>query len=169
MVPPCAATIDRAIVRPIPRPCDFVVTKGVKSVPIVRGQTWTRVANGDFDVGARDFACYRELPPGRRYRRHRIHGVHDQIYEHLLQEHLIAVDNAGTRQIYVHRDLPRSHVVGDKSKAFRHGRVQIDRLLLQLVTPEHRPVALDDLRRADALGLDIGEDLSDGVRRRTSR
>ena len=33
MVPPCASTIDRTIVRPIPRPCAFVVTKGVNSVP----------------------------------------------------------------------------------------------------------------------------------------
>ena len=33
-----------------------------------------------------------------------------------------------------------------------HDGVDIDRFLLQLTTPEHRPIALDDLRRADALG-----------------
>ena len=35
MVPPCASTIDRAIARPIPRPCALVVTNGVNSVPAI--------------------------------------------------------------------------------------------------------------------------------------
>ena len=33
MLPPCASTIVRVIVSPIPRPCAFVVTNGVNRVP----------------------------------------------------------------------------------------------------------------------------------------
>ena len=72
-------------------------------------------------------------------------------------------------KLSVHRDLPRAHVVGNEGKAFLYDGVKIDRFLLQLTASEHGPMALDDLRGADALGLDIGEDLSDGVWRRTIR
>ena len=33
MVPLCASTIRRAIVRPMPTPCDLVVTNGVNNLP----------------------------------------------------------------------------------------------------------------------------------------
>ena len=45
--------------------------------------------------------------------------------------------------------------------------VKIDRFLVQLMASEHRPMAIDDLRGADALGLDVGQDLSHRVGRRT--
>ena len=32
------------------------------------------------------------------------------------------------------------------------------------VTAEHRPIAIDDLRRAEALGVDVGQDLAYRVR-----
>ena len=35
MVPLCASTIRRAIVRPMPRPCDFVVTNGANNLPMI--------------------------------------------------------------------------------------------------------------------------------------
>ena len=99
---------------------------------------------------------------------HRVHGVHHQVHEHLLQEHLIAVDDARIRrQINGRLDLPRCHVVGDEGKAFIDHGVKIDRFLVQLTTSEHRPMAIDDLRGADALRLDIGQDLADRVGRRT--
>ncbi len=34
MLPLCASTIRRAIVRPMPRPCDFVVTNGANNLPM---------------------------------------------------------------------------------------------------------------------------------------
>ena len=60
-----------------------------------------------------------------------------------------------------------AHVVGDEGKAFSDHGVKIDRFLVQLTASEHGPMAIDDLRGADALGLDIGQDLSDRVGRRT--
>ena len=48
-------------------------------------------------------------------------------------------------------DLPRSHVVGDEGEAFVDHGVKVDRLLVQLTTAEHRPMAIDDLRGEDAL------------------
>ena len=72
-------------------------------------------------------------------------------------------------RLTVRLDLPRAHVVRDKGKAFVDDGVQIDRFLVQLTTSEHRPMAIDDLRGADALGLDVGQDLSDRVGRRTIR
>jgi hypothetical protein len=57
--------------------------------------------------------------------------------------------------------------VGNEDKAFVYNGAKIDRLPLQLMTAEHCPMALDDLRGENALGLDIGEDLSDCVWRRT--
>ena len=153
----------------MPRPCDFVVTKGVNSVlDDIRRQTRSSVAHGDFDIGGPDFASYREATSRRRRLGHRVHGVHHQVHEHLLQEHLIAADDARIRrQIDVRLDLPRSHVVGDEGKALVYDGVKIDRFLLQLTTSEHGPMALDDLRGEDAFGMDIGQDLSDCVRRRT--
>ena len=49
--------------------------------------------------------------------------------------------------------------MSNEGEAFFDNGVKIDRFLLQLMTSEHCPMALDDLRGADALGLDIGEDL----------
>ena len=49
-------------------------------------------------------------------------------------------------------DLPRSHVVSDQGKAFVDHGVKVDRFLVQLMASEHRPMAIDDLRGADALG-----------------
>ena len=169
MVPPCASTIVRAIVRPIPRPCAFVVTNGVNSVPsICAGKPVSRVAHRDFDIGRPDVAADRDATTGRRRLGHRVHGVHHQVHEHLLQEHLIAVDDAGIRrQIDGGLDLPRSHVVRDEGKALIDHGVKIDRFLVQLMTSEHRPMAIDDLRGVDALGLDVGQDLADRVGRRT--
>src|SRR6187401_2549269 len=64
----------------------------------IRGQTRSSVAHGDFESGGSDFACYRDLPPGERHLGHRVHGVYHQVHEHLLQEHLIAIDYARTRR-----------------------------------------------------------------------
>ena len=90
----------------------------------------------------------------RRCLGHRIHGVDDQVHEHLLQEHLIATDDTRIRRLIDGRlDLPRCHVVGDEGKTFIYHGVKIDRFLVQLTTSEHRPMAIDDLRGADALGL----------------
>ena len=60
-----------------------------------------------------------------------------------------------------------AHVVGDEGKAFIDDGVKIDRFLVQLMTSEHGPMAIDDLRGLDALAPDIGQDLSDRVGRRT--
>jgi len=50
---------------------------------------------------------------------HCVHGVHYQVHQDLLQEHLIAGDDAGTRrQIDGGLDLPRDHIVGDESETF---------------------------------------------------
>ena len=161
--------IVRAIVRPIPRPCDFVVTNGVNSVLMISAGKPGPVSRTETSTSCGpDFACYRDLPPGRRHLGHRVHGVHQQVHEHLLQEHLIAIDDARTRRpIDVHHDLPRADVVGNKGNAFVYNCVKIDRFLLQLMTSEHCPLARDDLRGAHAIGMDIGEDLFDCVRRCT--
>ena len=50
MVPPCASTMLRTIVKPIPRPCDFSVTNGVNSVPDVARYACSRVAHGHDDI-----------------------------------------------------------------------------------------------------------------------
>ena len=60
-----------------------------------------------------------------------------------------------------------AHVVGDEGKAFIDHGVKIDRFLVQLMTSEHCPMAIDDLRGLDALRLDIGQDLADRVGCRT--
>ena len=99
----------------------------------IRRQTRSSVAHGDFDIGGPDFASYREVTSRRRRLGHRVHGVHQQVHEHLLQEHLIATDDARIRrQIDGRLDLPRSHVVGNEGKAFIYNGVKIDRFLVQL-------------------------------------
>ena len=62
-----------------------------------------------------------------------------------------------------------AHVVRDEGQALVDDGVKIDRFLVQLMASQHRPMAIDDLRGADALGLDVGQDLSDRVGRRTIR
>ncbi len=62
--------------------------------------------------------------------------------------------------------LPRLHVVSDEGEALVDDTVEVDRFLVERVTAEHRPVAIDDLRGAEALGVDIGQDLAYRVRRR---
>ena len=47
--------------------------------------------------------------------------------------------------------------------------MQIDRFLVELSALEHRPMAIDDLRGTDALGLNVGQDLADRVGRRPIR
>ena len=150
------------IVRPIPRPCDFVVTNGVNSVPsISRRQARSSVAHRDFDIGGPD--CRSLIVRRRRAGGvvgHRVHGVHHQVHEHLLQEHRIAADDARIRrQIDGGLDLPRPHVVSDERQALVDDGVKVDRFLVQLMTSQHRPMAIDDLRGLDALGLDVGQDL----------
>ena len=71
------------------------------------------------------------------------------------------------RQIDGCLDLPRLHVVVDEGKAFSDHCVKIDRFHVQLMTSEHCPMAIDDLRGLDALGLDVGQDLPYRVGRRT--
>ena len=57
----------------------------------------------------------------------------------------------------------------DQGKGLVDDGVQIDRFLVQLMALEHRPMAIDDLRGADALSLDVGQDLANRVGRRTIR
>ena len=108
-LPPCASTIVRAIVSPIPSPCAFVVTNGVNSVPLICAGRPVPVSRTEtFDVGGPDFGSDRDATPRRRCLGHRVHGVHHQVHEHLLQEHLIAADDARIRrQIDGCLDLPR--------------------------------------------------------------
>ena len=117
-----------------------------------------------------DVAADRDVAPAERRLGHRVHGVHHQVHEHLLQEHLIGVDHARTRRLIDGgRDLPCGHVVRDQRQGPVDHCVQIDRFPVQLMAFEHRPMAIDDLRSAYALGLDVGQDLSDRVGRRTIR
>ena len=71
------------------------------------------------------------------------------------------------RQVQGGPDVPRFHVVCYESEAFVDDAVKIRGLLVQCVAAQHRPMAVDDLRGAEALGLDIGQDLSYRVGRRT--
>ena len=67
MVPPCASTIDRTIVRPIPRPCGFVVKEWREQrLEDLRRHARPRVAHGDVDVGGPDVAADRDETPCRR-------------------------------------------------------------------------------------------------------
>ena len=168
MVPPCALRIVRTIVRPIPRPCALVVMNGVNSVSMMSGGTPVPVVTyGDFDIRALLFGADLQATSSGQCPDHRVHSVDHQVDEDLLQQHLIAADDArGGSQMKGGLDLPRFHVVGDEGKALVDDAVKIGRLLVQLVTAEHRPMAIDDLRGAEALGLDIGQDLSDRVGRR---
>ena len=161
MVPPCVSTIVRAIVSPIPRPCAFVVTNGVNSVPsICAGKPVPASRTETSTSAAPDFGADGDATTRRRRLGHRVHGVHYQVHQHLLQEHLIAADDAGMRrQIDRDLDLPRPHVVRDERKTFIDHVVQVDRLRVQLMASEHGPMPIDDLRGLDTFGLDIGEDL----------
>ena len=95
MVPLCASTIRRAIVRPMPTPCDLVVTNGCEQpVDDIRPQARSSVAYGDFDVAGRDLATDRDVTLGPRCLGHRVHGVDHQVHEHLLQQHRIATDDS---------------------------------------------------------------------------
>ena len=168
MVLPCASTIVRTIVRPIPRPCAFVVTNGVNNVPLeLRGQTGAVVAHGDFDICRPHVAADPEMTPGRRRLEHRVHCIHHEVHEHLLQEHRIAAHDALTRRP-IDRDLdfPCGHVVGDEGQALVDHGMQIDLALIQLATAEHRPKVIDDPCGVNALGLDIGQDLLNRAWRR---
>ena len=137
----------RTIVRPIPRPCDLVVVNGVKSVSMISGGT--------------------PVPVSRRPG-HRVHRVDHQVHEHLLEEHLVAADEARIRrQIHDRHDLPRSHVVIDKGQAFIDHGMQIDGFDVQLTAAQHFPMTIDDLRRLEPLGLDIGQDLLNRAGRRS--
>jgi hypothetical protein len=171
MVPPCALTIVRTIVRPIPRPCGFVVTKGVNRAEDIRRQARSRVAHRDIDIGGPDVAADCDATTRRRCLGHGVHGVHHQVHQHLLQEHLIAGDDAGIRrQIDGGLDLPRAHVVSDERKTLTDHGVNVDRFLVQLMTAEHCPMPIDDLCGLDALALDVGKELAPapGVARLTA-
>ena len=169
MVPPCASTIVRTIVSPIPRPCGFVVTNGVNSVPSTFGgrpvpESRTESRTSAASTCRRD----RETPPGRRGPGHGVDRVHHQVHQHLLQEHGIAVDDArARRQVDDGFDLPRLQVVSDERQAFADDGVEVDRLPVKLTTSQHRPMPLDDLRGLDALRPDVGQDLLRRVGRRT--
>ena len=96
----------------------------------LRRQTRSSVAHRDFDIGRPDFGADGDATTRRRRLGHRVHGVHHQVHQHLLQEHLIAGDDAGIRrQIDGGLDLPRSHVVSDERKAFMYHGVKVDRFL----------------------------------------
>jgi hypothetical protein len=63
----------------------------------IRRQSRSRVTYGDLEIGAPDFAADHDVAPVPWSLCHRIHCIHDQIHEHLLQEHRITVDGAGLR------------------------------------------------------------------------
>ena len=134
----------------------------------LRRQTRSSVAHRDVDIGRPDFGADGDATTRRRRLGHRVHGVHHQVHQHLLQEHLIAVDDAGMRrQIDGGFDLPRSHVVSHERKTFIDHGVEVDRFRVQLTASEHGPMPIDDLCGLDALGLDVGKDLAHRVGRRT--
>ena len=96
-----------------------------------RRQAGSRVADRDFDGGGRDRASIviRRLAGGVVGQR--VHGVPQQIDEHLHQEHRIAVDDARSRrQIEGRLDLPLPHVVGNEGEALVDDRAEVDRRLL---------------------------------------
>ena len=73
------------------------------------------------------------MTPDRRRFGHCVRGVHHEVHEGLLQEHLIAVDDAPIRrQIDPRLDMPRAQVVRDKGKGLIDDGVQIDRFPVQL-------------------------------------
>ena len=116
----------------MPRPCDFVVTNGVNSLPMISARKPGPVSRTETSTSvAPDLAAYRDVTSRRRGLGHRVHGVDYQVHEHLLQEHRIAADDARIRrQIDGRLDLPRSHVVSNEGKAFIYDGVKIDRFLL---------------------------------------
>src|ERR1700752_4299401 len=57
--------------------------------------------------------------------------------------------------------------MSDECKTFRYHGMKVDRFPVQLTTPEHRPMPIDDLCGLDALALDVGKDLADRVWRPT--
>ena len=95
-----------------------MVTNGLNSVSMISGgNTRPVVTHGDFDSPGPDVAADREATSGGRPG-HRVHGVHHQVDEDLLQQHLIAADDArGRRQMQRCLDMPRLHVVGDEGQA----------------------------------------------------
>ena len=96
----------------------------------------------------------------RRGLGHRVHGIHQQVHHHLVQEHFIAGADARTqRQIGRRLNLPPPHVVSDERKALMDDDVEVDRFRVQLTASEHGPMAIDDLCGLDRFCLDVGENL----------
>ena len=132
MVPPCASTIRRAIVRPMPSPCDFVVTNGENSLatmsarkpgPVSRTETSTSVAVTLLLIVIR----------------RRAGGV-SAIASMALITRLTSTCCKSTGsplmtqgfegRLTVDLDLPRSHIVSHEGKAFSDDGPKIDRFLL---------------------------------------
>ena len=122
----------------------------------MRRQARSGIAHRELDIGGPDCGRDREAPPGLRGLGHRVDRIHHQVHQHLLQEHRIAADDARTRrQIDGCFNLPRPHVVSDERQALMDDGVKVDRFPVQLMTSQHRPMPLDDLRGLDALGPDV--------------
>ena len=142
-------------------PFVFVVTNGSNNWPSTFAGRPVPASRTDTSTASRrDLVAHRDAAPVRRRVGHRVHGVHHEVDEHLLQEHLIAGDDARLwRQFDVDLDLPRPRVVRHQRHALAHDGMDVDWLLVQLTVPEHRPMPLDDLCGADVSRADVRQDL----------
>ena len=114
----------------------------------------------DFDVAVHQTGSHMQMPLSCRFAGHRIHGVKEEVQEHLLHVHSIG-SNRGQRDLEFRAqvDPPAPRVLQQEPNDVVDRAVQIQGLQLELALAQQGPHVANDLAGAQIVTADVDQDL----------